>query len=81
MVKQVSRVGARRGDRSERELVSTYFDANKHKLKRNGLTLRVRQTDDGYVQTVKTAARRASRREGWLPRSYNWGSRPSRSRQ
>jgi triphosphatase len=34
--------GARRGDRSEQNLVSTYFDTTKPKLKRNGLTLRVR---------------------------------------
>jgi inorganic triphosphatase YgiF len=45
--------GARRGDRSEQDLVSTYFDTTKHKLKRNGLTLRVRRADDNYVQTVK----------------------------
>jgi triphosphatase len=64
MVKQVSRVaGARRGDRSERDLVSTYYDANKHKL--NGLTLKVRHTDDGYVQTVKAAASGSLARGEW----------------
>jgi len=47
--------GALRGDRSEQNLVSTYFDTTKHKLKRNGLTLRVRQGDGNYVQTVKQA--------------------------
>jgi inorganic triphosphatase YgiF len=45
--------GARRGDRSEQNLTSTYFDTPKHKLRRNGFTLRVRQTGDGYVQTIK----------------------------
>jgi triphosphatase len=48
--------GLRRGARSERDLISTYFDTNKHKLKRNGLTLRVRRTGSKYVQTVKSAA-------------------------
>jgi triphosphatase len=57
--------GARRGDRSEQKLVSTYFDTAKHKLKRNGLTLRVRQNGDGYVQTVKTAPSGALRRGEW----------------
>ena len=52
--------GARRGDRSEQNLVSTYFDTTKHKLRRNGLTLRVRQGDDNYVQTVKAGDRRSS---------------------
>ena len=47
--------GAGRGDRSVKNLVSTYFDTTKHKLNRNGLTLRVRQVDDSYVQTVKAA--------------------------
>ena len=45
--------GARRGDRSEQNLVSTYFDTTKHKLKRNGLTLRVRQAGENYMQTIK----------------------------
>ena len=47
--------GARRRDRSEQNLISTYYDTTKHELKRNGLTLRVRQGDGKYVQTVKQA--------------------------
>ena len=44
--------GTRR-DKSEQSLVSTYFDTRKHKLRRHGLTLRVREVDGLHVQTVK----------------------------
>jgi inorganic triphosphatase YgiF len=37
------------------ELVSTYFDTPDHALARQGLTLRVRQRDGHFVQTVKSA--------------------------
>ena len=43
----------RRGNQSEQSLVSTYYDTTKHKLRRHGLTLRVREVDGRYVQTVK----------------------------
>jgi triphosphatase len=46
-------IGARRGGRSDHNLVTTYFDTTKHKLKRNGLTLRVRSAGNSHVQTVK----------------------------
>jgi triphosphatase len=36
-------------------LTSVYYDTADHELKRQGLTLRVRQRDDRYVQTVKSA--------------------------
>jgi inorganic triphosphatase YgiF len=50
----VLRDGAgRHRDRSEQMLVSTYYDTSKHKLRRHGLTLRVRKVDGRYVQTVK----------------------------
>jgi inorganic triphosphatase YgiF len=39
--------------RSERQ-VSVYFDTKRLKLKRHGLTLRVRQVGDRYIQTVKS---------------------------
>jgi len=48
--------GVRRADWSQQDLVSTYFDTNKRKLKRSGLTLRVRQVDNKFVQTVKSTA-------------------------
>ncbi|MGY8664673.1 CHAD domain-containing protein [Bradyrhizobium sp. UFLA05-109] len=47
--------GGRIGPRSENDLVSTYFDTRKCKLKRHGLTLRVRDDGDKHVQTVKSA--------------------------
>ena len=57
--------GVRRGHRSEQTLVSTYFDTPKYKLKRNGLTLRVRQAGDSYVQTVKAGASGSFARGEW----------------
>jgi inorganic triphosphatase YgiF len=47
--------GGKIGAPSEHDLVSTYFDTAKHKLKRHGLTLRVRRDGNNYVQTVKSA--------------------------
>lgn len=48
--------GTKTGPRADRDLVSTYYDTKKRKLRHHGLTLRVRRTGDEYVQTVKTAA-------------------------
>ena len=36
--------------------ISVYFDTDKHKLRRHGLTLRVRRTGDRRVQTIKAVA-------------------------
>src|SRR5690242_8787788 len=47
--------GSQIGSRSESELVSAYYDTPKHRLKRRGLSLRVRRSGKGYVQTVKRA--------------------------
>src|SRR5215475_15467105 len=41
------------GERSADNLVSTYFDTSKHKLKCKGLSLRVRRIGNKYVQTIK----------------------------
>src|SRR5215475_11299016 len=41
------------GERSADNLVSTYFDTSKHKLKCKGLYLRVRRIGNKYVQTIK----------------------------
>jgi triphosphatase len=57
--------GARLGPRADRKLVSTYFDTGKRKLRRHGLSLRVRQAGDEYVQTVKTAAAGGFARGEW----------------
>lgn len=46
---------SKRSEQSEADLVSTYFDTAKHKLRRNGLSLRVRQMDHRHVQTIKAA--------------------------
>ncbi|WP_027578645.1 CYTH and CHAD domain-containing protein [Bradyrhizobium sp. Ai1a-2] len=47
--------GGKMGELSNSDLVSTYFDTGKHKLKRSGLTLRVRQNGKANVQTIKSA--------------------------
>src|SRR5262249_30377938 len=47
--------GGKVGERTESDLVSTYFDTGKHKLKRHGLSLRVRQDGEKQIQTVKWA--------------------------
>lgn len=51
------------GDLSERELVSTYYDTKKNKLRRHGLTLRVRKTGDRYMQTLKVTGAAVTRGE------------------
>jgi triphosphatase len=48
--------------------VSVYFDTDKQKLRRRGITLRVRRTGDRYVQTIK-----ATRHSGILARN-EWES-------
>ncbi len=53
------------GSRAERDLVSTYYDTKKRKLRRHGLTLRVRKAGDEYVQTAKTAALGGFARNEW----------------
>lgn len=40
----------------EAYLVSIYFDTNKHELETKGVSLRVRQSGDKRVQTIKTTA-------------------------
>jgi triphosphatase len=40
---------------THRHLVSTYFDTPKHALRRNGISLRVRQAGKKHIQTIKTA--------------------------
>jgi inorganic triphosphatase YgiF len=48
--------GGKAEAREESQQVSTYFDTAKHKLKRHGLSLRVRQKGDKHIQTIKSAA-------------------------
>jgi len=44
----------RRKARKEENLVSVYFDTLKHKLARNGVSLRVRHNGDKRLQTIKS---------------------------
>ncbi|WP_245317195.1 CYTH domain-containing protein, partial [Bradyrhizobium manausense] len=57
--------GGRRSDRSEKTLVSTYYDTSKHKLRRHGLTLRVRKIEDHFIQTVKAGGAGGVTRGEW----------------
>ncbi|MBB4260594.1 MULTISPECIES: CYTH and CHAD domain-containing protein [unclassified Bradyrhizobium] len=58
-------LSGRRGDQSEQSLVSTYYDTTKHKLRRHGLTLRVRKIEGRYVQTVKAGGTDGVKRGEW----------------
>ena len=55
---KTARTLRRRDGRPAKEeyLVSIYFDTDKHELRTNGVSLRVRQSGDKRVQTIKTAA-------------------------
>jgi inorganic triphosphatase YgiF len=53
------------GQLSESDLVSTYFDTGKHKLKRHGLSLRVRQADGRHIQTIKSGSAAQFARGEW----------------
>lgn len=61
----ILRNGSGRRDRSEQALVSNYYDTSKHKLRRNGLTLRVRKVEGRYVQTVKASGPGSVTRGEW----------------
>lgn len=54
-----------------RHLVSTYFDTPKHLLKRNGISLRVRQAGKKRIQTIKTAANGVAVERGEWERRIN----------
>jgi inorganic triphosphatase YgiF len=43
------------GRSAQRHLTSTYFDTPKQKLRRHGLSLRIRRDGERYIQTVKSA--------------------------
>ncbi len=60
-----SGAAGQRRDKSEQTLVSTYYDTNRHKLRRHDLTLRVRKIEDRYVQTVKAGSAGGVRRGEW----------------
>src|SRR5689334_16455609 len=54
-----------KGRVARQHLVSTYFDTAKHKLKHQGLTLRVRDTGDRKIQTIKADGRGQMGRGEW----------------
>ena len=48
--------GHARSSLRSRQLVTTYYDTDDHRLSRRGLALRVRQAGRKFVQTLKTAS-------------------------
>ena len=62
---------ASKGPATREELVTVYFDTAKSKLRKHGLTLRVRHAGENRVQTIKAlteGARGASGRDEWEER-------------
>src|ERR1700759_5282574 len=57
--------GATEGRSERARLVSTYFDTAKHKLRRHGLSLRIREAQGKKLQTVKSVARGPIGRGEW----------------
>ncbi|MCC8981566.1 CYTH and CHAD domain-containing protein [Bradyrhizobium acaciae] len=57
--------GSKSGEPSGSDLLSTYFDTGKYKLKRHGLTLRVRWDGHDHVQTIKSGAGPRFERGEW----------------
>ena len=55
----LSRTGA-----GEQDLASVYFDTPKHKLGRNGISLRIRRNGEKRLQTVKSQCADGSFRRG-----------------
>src|SRR5687768_1509881 len=55
------------GNREQKaeSLNAIYYDTRRRDLDRQGLTLRVRRENDGYVQTVKSAGRTLIKRGEW----------------
>ena len=66
----------RRKPPKEENLISVYFDTPKHKLARNGVSLRVRHNGDKRLQTVKSEGSGGSFRRGEWEREIR-GNVPS----
>jgi inorganic triphosphatase YgiF len=47
------------------DALSTYFDTADHALQKHGLSLRLRQTGNGFLQTVKSAGSGTFQRQEW----------------
>ena len=56
--------GAGRKPPKEEDLVSVYFDTRKHKLARNGVSLRVRHNGEKFLQTVKSVGSNGTFKRG-----------------
>jgi triphosphatase len=56
--------GSGRKPPKEEDLVSVYFDTPKHKLARNGVSLRVRHNGDKFLQTIKSVGSNGTFRRG-----------------
>src|SRR5215469_7409532 len=52
-LKKIPRLQAQNGTPKRRTEVSVYFDTDDHKLRKNGLMLRVRRAGGRYIQTIK----------------------------
>ena len=56
-IKQVPLLKALKPSPSRAAEISVYFDTDKHKLRKNGLMLRVRRIGHRHVQTIKASIR------------------------
>ena len=56
--------GAGRKPPKEEDLVSVYFDTQKHELARNGLSLRVRHNGKEFLQTIKSVGSNGTFKRG-----------------
>src|SRR5215472_368901 len=56
-IKQVPLLKALKPSPSRAAEISVYFDTDKHKLRKNGLMLRVRRIGHRHVQTIKASSR------------------------
>jgi triphosphatase len=54
-VKKIPFIQALKASPKRTTEVSVYFDTNKHKLRKNGLMLRVRRIGNRYLQTIKAS--------------------------
>jgi len=56
--------GAGRRPPKKEDLVSVYFDTRKHKLARNGVSLRVRHNGEQFLQTIKSVGSNGAFKRG-----------------
>ncbi len=44
-----------KGRSQTKHLISTYYDTQTHQLSKSGMVLRIRETGDGFIQTIKSS--------------------------